>query len=58
MAQKNVPPPASYNPKNEFVEPSRYKAIGLGIGMRMDPLLFISSHKMKYSPEKNNPMYI
>ncbi|TNV82959.1 hypothetical protein FGO68_gene5086 [Halteria grandinella] len=58
-AQKNIPPPASYTPNNEFVEPSRYKGVGLGYGMRMDPLLFVSNHKMlSYSPLKNNPMYI
>ena len=45
-AQKNIPPPASYTPKNAFVEPSRYKGVGLGYGMRMDPLLFVSNHKM------------
>lgn len=57
-SQKNIPPPANYHANHDMVEPSRYRKIGFGYGMRMDPLLLMSSHKMQLSPSKNPPMYV
>ena len=57
-AQKDVPPPASYEAKHKLTEAARNKGFGFGSGMRDDPMQVVAHQRPLSAQSSTSPMLI